>query len=136
MKMNSKKYIKLFMDKQLPEELSSSDCGKFYRLIMYMVGDNQFLGRRGSKGFRPLTVLHIATILCITERQAKNFLKKMEEYRIFKRVLVGDEEWYAVNPLYALKNKYISFTTFTIFADELKGEIPDSVFYKFMNDFK
>ena len=36
----NKDYIKLFFDKGLPEDCTLTDCGKFYKIIRYIVGEN------------------------------------------------------------------------------------------------
>lgn len=116
-------YIKLFLDKGLPEECSLIDCGKFYRLIRYIVGENQLLGYRTGK-IKPLTVEKMSELFNCSERQTRRFLKQMKDYKVIKEVNINDVKWYAINPLYALKSKYLSLTAFIIFQDELIGILP------------
>jgi len=132
MKYNSE-YIKLFFDKGLPDECTLVDCGKFYKIIKYIVGENQLLGYRSDR-LRPLTVEKMSEMFDCTDRQTRKFLKKMKDSRIIKEVLINDTKWYAVNPLYALKSKYVSLTTFIIFQEELLPVLPQWVINNFMQE--
>lgn len=126
-------YIKLFLDNGLPEECSLMDCGKFYRLIRYIIGENQLLGYRSSK-IKPLTVEKMSEIFKCSDRQTRRFLKEMRNLKVIKEVCINDTKWYAVNPLYALKSKYLSLTTFIIFQDELTPVLPRWVVNSFMSE--
>jgi len=132
MKYNSE-YIKLFFDKGLPDECTLVDCGKFYKIIKYIVGENQLLGYRSDR-LRPLTVEKMSEMFDCTDRQTRKFLKKVKDSRIIKEVLINDTKWYAVNPLYALKSKYVSLTTFIIFQEELLPVLPQWVINNFMQE--
>ena len=121
-------YIKLFLDNGLPEECSLLDCGKFYRLIKYIIGENQLLGYR-SGTIRPFTVEKMSEIFKCSDRQTRRFLKQMKDLRVIKEVCINDIKWYAVNPLYALKSKYLSLTTFIIFQEELMPVLPLSLIH-------
>lgn len=126
-------YIKLFFDRGLPEHYSLAECGKFYRLIKYIVGENQLLGYRKDKIY-PLTVEMMTTMFECSDRHIRRFMKKMKDDKIIKEVSINDTKWYAVNPMYALKSKYLSITTFIIFQDELRGTLPYSIVSKFMSE--
>lgn len=126
-------YIKLFLDKGLPEECSLTDCGRFYRLTRYIVGENQLLGYRSDK-LKPLTIEKMAEMFDCSERQIRRFIKQMKEYGVIKEVTINEVKWYAVNPLYALKSKYLSLTTFIIFQKELIPILPNWVINKFMQE--
>ncbi len=116
-------YIKLFFDKGLPEACTLVDCGKFYKIIRYIVGENQLLGYRSDK-LKPLTVEKMSEMFKCSDRQTRRFLKQMKDYKVIKEVLINDTKWYAINPLYALKSKYLSLTTFIIFQEELLPVLP------------
>lgn len=126
-------YIKLFLDKGLPDECSLIDCGKFYKLIRYIVGENQLLGYR-SGNINPLTINKMSELFSCSERQTRRFLKQMKDYKVIKEVCINDVKWYAVNPLYALKSKYLSLTTFIIFQEELMPILPNWVIQNFMQE--
>lgn len=126
-------YIKLFLDKGLPDECTLADCGKFYRLTRYIVGENQLLGYRSDK-IKPLTVEKMSKMFDCSERQTRRFLKTMKDCRVIKEVSINNVKWYAINPLYALKSKYLTLTTFIIFQDELVGTLPIWVINNFMQD--
>jgi hypothetical protein len=126
-------YIKLFLDKGLPDECSLVDCGKFYKLIRYIVGENQLLGYR-SGNINPLTINKMSELFSCSERQTRRFLKQMKDYKVIKEVCINDVKWYAVNPLYALKSKYLSLTTFIIFQEELMPILPNWVIQNFMQE--
>lgn len=126
-------YIKLFLDNGLPEECSLIDCGKFYRLIRYIIGENQLLGYRSGK-IKPLTIEKMSGIFKCSDRQTRRFIKQMKDLRVIKEVCINDVKWYAVNPLYALKSKYLSLTTFVIFQDELMPILPNWVLNNFMSE--
>lgn len=126
-------YIKLFLDKGLPEECSLVDCGKFYRLIRYIVGENQLLGYRSGK-IKPLTVEKMSEVFNCSDRQTRRFLKQMKDYKVMKEVSINDVKWYAVNPLYALKSKYLTLTAFVIFQDELFSILPKWVIDNFIRE--
>lgn len=124
-------YIKLFLDKGLPEECSLLDCGKFYKLIRYIIGENQLLGYRSGK-IQPLTIEKMSELFKSSDRQTRRFIKQMKDYRVIKEVSINNVKWYAINPLYALKSKYLSLTTFVIFQDELIGSLPNWVINNFI----
>ena len=87
------------------------------------MGSNQLLSIRTSKGVRPLNIKDMSNIFNTTDRQTINFLRKMIELHVLKEVRFGDERWYAVNPLYGFRYKYLSYTAFVFFQEELKNEI-------------
>lgn len=118
----------------MPKELSDRDCGRFYRLIYYIIGDNQLLGYRGNRGVKPLTVEKIAKIINCTERQAKIYIRKMNKLGIIRGVQTGLDSWYMINPLYALKGKYLTEMTFCVFKDKLMGELPDYVIKEWLEN--
>lgn len=124
-------YIKLFLDRGLPDECSLIDCGKFYKIIRYIVGENQLLGYRSEK-LKPLTIEKMSELFRCSDRQTRRFLKQMKEYKVIKEVSINDVKWYAINPLYALKSKYLSLTAFIIFQEELMGVLPKWVIDNFM----
>lgn len=123
----------MFLDKGLPDECSLIDCGKFYKLIRYIVGENQLLGYR-SGNINPLTINKMSELFNCSERQTRRFLKQMKDYKVIKEVCINDVKWYAVNPLYALKSKYLSLTTFIIFQEELIPILPNWVIQNFMQE--
>lgn len=126
-------YIKLFLDRGLPDECSLIDCGKFYKIIRYIVGENQLLGYRSDK-LRPLTVEKMSELFKCSDRQTRRFLKQMKDCKIIKEVSINDTKWYAVNPLYALKSKYLSLTAFIIFQEELLPVLPRWAIDNFMRE--
>jgi hypothetical protein len=126
-------YVKMYSDTELPIHYTLTECGKFYRLIKYIVGNNQLLGYRSDR-VKPLTATKIGEIFGCGKRQAKKLIEKMKKDKIIKEVDINGTRWYAVNPLYALKGKYLSLTTFIIFQDELIPILPFSVTNRFMGE--
>ena len=126
-------YVKMFFDRGLTKDYSIVECGKFYRLIGCLVGDNQLLGYRKDK-IRPIRVEQMTKIFGCEKRAVYNFLAKMKKDKIIKEVKINGEKWYAVNPLYAMKGKYLSITAFIIFKDELIDKLPYSVVNKFISE--
>ena len=126
-------FVKLFLDQGLPPECSLIDCGRFYRLLRYIIGENQLLGYRSDK-IKPLTIEKMSNIFQCSDRQTRRFLKQMKDYKVIKEVSINDTKWYAVNPLYGLKSKYLSLTAFIIFQDELVKVLPGWVINKFMQE--
>jgi len=122
-------------DRGLPKECTLIECGKFYRIINYIIGDNQLLGYRSGK-VKPLTIEKISKMFCCTERQARKFIKKMKDISAIKEVTINDVKWYAVNPLYALRSKYLSSTAFLIFQDELLPVLPNWAIARYMEGVK
>lgn len=119
----------------MPKEFTLLDKGKFYELTFYLVRENQLLGYRTNK-IRPLTIEKMSQIFESSDRQTRRFIKKMKEYKIMKEVVINDTKWYAINPMYALKSKYLSLTTFIIFQDELIPNLPPWVVKEFLDDVK
>lgn len=128
-------YIKLFFDKGLPEECTLTECGKFYKIIYYIVGENQLLGYKSDK-IKPLTIEKMSEMFKCSERQTRRFINKMKDLKVIKEVNINDTKWYAVNPLYAFRNKYLSKTTFMIFQEELIPVLPYWVINRFMADLR
>ncbi len=127
----NKDYMKLPFDRGLPEECTLTECGKFYRIIRYIIGDNQLLGYRSGR-IKPLTIEKMSEMFKCSDRQTRKFIKKMKNINAIKEVSINDTRWYAINPLYALKSKYLSLTTFIIFQDELLPYLPSWAINKFM----
>ena len=127
----NKSYLKLPFDRGLPEDCTLSECGKFYRIIRFIIGENQLLGYRSNKIY-PLTIEKMSEMFKCSDRQTRKFIKKMKDIQAIKEVNINDVKWYAVNPLYALRSKYLSNTTFLIFQDELIPYLPNWAIRKFM----
>lgn len=128
-------YIKMFLNRSLPRDFSLLDCGRFYVLTQYLVKENQLLGYKTDK-IRPLTIEKMCELLGQKERQTRAAIKRFKEKKIIKEVIINDTKWYAINPMYALKSKYLSTTTFLIFQDELIPNLPRWVVNRFMADVK
>lgn len=129
-------YVKRFTDSALPEGLSWVDQGKLARLQSYIVGSSQLLGERRHGKFVPLTVSDMAVIFKCKRRSAYYTIEAAKKYRVVKEVKIGDETWFAYNPLYGLKNKRISLETFIIFQDELSEALPEWVKRNFLEQAK
>lgn len=116
---------------RLPEEFTWTERGRIHELKHYIIEENQLLGYR-SKGFKPLDAEKMAKIFNAGERQTKDLIKKMKDYKIIKEVSIDGEIWYAFNPIYALKGKRISFTIFIIFQKELMQILPPHIISNFL----
>jgi len=128
-------YIKMFLNKALPKYFTLIDCGRFYILTQYLVKDNQLLGYKTDK-IRPLTIEKMSELFGQSEKQTRLAIKRFKNEKIIKEVMINDTKWYAINPMYALKSKYLSITTFLIFQEELIPNLPTWVVNKFMADVK
>lgn len=109
------------------------DYGRFHKLVRYIVGENQLLGYRSDR-IKPLTIEKMSKLFDCGERNTRRFIKQMKELKIIKEVYINDVKWYAINPLYALKSKYLSLTTFIIFQDELSLVLPMWVINNFLGE--
>lgn len=125
----------MFLNKPLPRDFSLVDCGRFYKLTQYLVKENQLLGYKTDK-IKPLTVEKMSELFGQSEKQTRLAIKRFKNERIIKEVVINDVKWYAINPMYALKSKYLSTTTFLIFQEELIPNLPAWVVRKFMSDVK
>lgn len=128
-------YIKMFLNKPLPSDFSLLDCGRFYILTQFLVKENQLLGYKTDK-IRPLTIEKMCELFEQKERQTRAAIKRFKDSKIIKEVVINDVKWYAINPMYALKSKYLSTTTFLIFQEELIPNLPAWVVNRFMADVK
>lgn len=76
----------------------------------------------------------MSEIFGCTDRQTRKFIRKMKDLKVIKEVNINDTKWYAVNPLYALRTKYLSCTAFIIFQDELLPVLPSWAKQKFFEE--
>ena len=74
----------------------------------------------------------MAEIFNAGERQTKELIKKMKDYKILKEVSIDGVIWYAFNPIYGLKGKRITYTIFIIFQQELIPILPYNIINSFM----
>ena len=78
----------------MPEECTLTECGKFYRIIRYIIGDNQLLGYRSGR-IKPLTIEKMSEMFKCSDRQTRKFIKKMKGINAIKEVSINDTRWYA-----------------------------------------
>lgn len=129
---HTENYIKKFNDSALPEGLSWADQGKLSRLQTYIVGDSQLLGYRKFGRLEPITVENMQEIFGCGRRRVYDTLSEAKKYHILKEVIIDGVSWYAYNPIYGLKDKRISISTYIIFQNELSDVLPDWVIHNFM----
>lgn len=127
-----KKSIKTYIDRPLPEAFSWADKGRIEELKHYILKDNQFLVYRSGNAIKPIGVSQMASIFELSERRAKSLINKMKKCGIVKEVNLNGVVYYSFNPMYGIKDKRITLTLFLIFQDELKGELPQWVVNKFL----
>ncbi len=128
---SNKNFVKTFQDKRLPPEFTWTERGRIHELKHYIIEENQFLGYR-NKGFKPIDIKKMAEIFNAGERQTKELIKKMKDYKILKEVSIDGVVWYAFNPIYGLKGKRITYTIFIIFQQELISILPCHIINNFM----
>ena len=128
---SNKNFVKTFQDKRLPPEFTWTERGRIHELKHYIIEENQFLGYR-NKGFKPIDAKKMAEIFNAGERQTKELIKKMKDYKILKEVSIDGVVWYAFNPIYGLKGKRITYTIFIIFQQELMPILPYHIINNFM----
>lgn len=124
---NSSRHLKVFRREPLPKALSLKEVGMFYKLSLFLEGENQLLAYWTGHGMQPLTVEKMCNEFGCTDRQVVIFLNKLTRANVIKEVTLFDKQWYMMNPKHVMKGKYLTQIVFSCFHDELKNEVPKSV---------
>lgn len=127
-----KKSVKTYIDHPFPKEFTWAEKGRIETLKHYILKDNQFLVYRSNRAIKPIEIKQLCTILELSERRAKLFIKKMKQYVILKEVSFNGMVYYSFNPLYGLKDRRITSTLYLIFQEELQEYLPQWVITKFV----
>ena len=122
--------IRQFKEGKPNENLSWQDRGRIDELKYHML-KNQFLMYKSGNRLCPLRVKEIGKLVGLCDKKAKEFLKKIIQYGVIKEVIIDGTTYFAMNPLYAMKTKRITLTTYMIFHKELENVLPDWVNKKF-----
>lgn len=131
---NRSDFLKTFLNKPYPEELTWNDRGRLGRLE-HELKEGQLLAYRGHSGIEPHTVSTIAEIIELNERYTREFLKRAKRAGVIGVAIIDDKKYYLINPMYKLHGNRVSLTTFIVFQEQLKTELPEWVYNKFMEDY-
>lgn len=132
---NRSSYLKKFMDKPYPKELSYTDKGQLSDLE-YEVNADQLLVYKSHNTIKPHTATTIAQLLDVKERRVYQLLKKCKQLGVIGEVKIDGEKYYMLNPIYKLYGNRISLTTFLVFQEQLMRELPQWAIDTFINDSK
>ena len=81
------------------------------------------LKKREKSGMKPLDQEKICKILSLKERATREYLKKMNEYKIIRKIKYCGEISYVINPIYFLYGKWLSECAAYTFKDEISRTI-------------
>lgn len=130
---NRSSYLKKFMDKPYPKELSYTDKGQLSDLE-YEVNADQLLVYKSHNEIKPHTATTIARLLDVKVRRVYQLLKKCKELGVIGEVKIDGEKYYMLNPIYKLYGNRISLTTFIVFQKQLMQELPQWAIDTFLQD--
>jgi hypothetical protein len=128
---SKKSGVKTYIDKPLPSEFTRSEKGRIAELRHHLLKDNQFLYHRSRKGIKPAEIDDIEQIFKLSRKRALHLIGKMKLHGVIKEVIIDKVKYFTFNPMYGLKGKRISLTTFWIFQKELVKELPVLIIKKF-----
>lgn len=117
--------IKMFprsIKQELIDELTDVEFGRLTKLIIYVSEDNIFK-KRNSDGMTSLTKEDIGNILKLKDRATREYLSKMCEKNIFRKIRYCGEVSYIVNPIYFLRGKWMSECTSYTFKEDIERTI-------------
>lgn len=120
--------IKMFsrsIRSELINELTDVELGRLMKLIIY-IGEDNILKKRNSDGMISLTKEDIGSILDLKDRATREYLNKLCEKNIIRKIKYCGEESYVVNPIYFLRGKWMSECTSYSFKEDVERTIANS----------
>ena len=132
----NKNAIRTFIGIDLPEGFSIMDEGRIARIKKYILWENQLITYRSKNVIKPVTIKELPKIWETTERQCKEFIRKLKHNGIVKEVWLGNTKYFCFNPFYGMKDKRLTLTLFIIFQDEMSKRLPQWVVQKFLEQVK
>lgn len=128
---------RLFDSVPFPDEMSDADIGRMVRLSRLMVGNTNMLGYRNRGQISPYTATELYQISGMSERRGREFIRRMEEYRVIQPVTTNSGVQYYVNPAYFMRSgQRLTLDLFLLFRDELHGLLPVWVRHQFLSQAK
>lgn len=122
-----------------PPSLTDGELGKFYKIMLKMTHKANSLLKTKNIQSNPISISEISELLNISKPNAYKYLKKLKKNNITKTFSMGDKEYMAINPKYAINGR-ITAQTYFIFKDEMNElfpNIPEEVIklweYEFIN---
>jgi len=128
---NRKANVRTFIDVPLPKWFTWSERGRIHELKHYILKDNQFLVFKSGNAIKPITVIEMAEILGMSNRQTLSLVKKMKNHKIIKEISFDGLAYFVFNPLYGFKQKRLSLNVYMFFQEELSKILPPWVIEKF-----
>jgi hypothetical protein len=129
---NRKSAVRTFTDAPLPSAFTWAEKGRIYELKNFMLRDSQMLVYKSNGALKPVDIRGVCRICDMSERYAKELVKKMKRHGIMKEVEIDGSTYFVMNPIYFLKVKRITLTMYLIFQEELKQVLPEWVIAKFL----
>ncbi len=126
----------IFFDKKPPKDFTWSERGKIDELRYYILDDNQLLVYKRNKELRPLGIKEMSLIFNISESRVRKFINKLIKYNIIKNVIFNDLKYYVFNPIYGMKSKRLSLTTYLWFENEINPYISSWMKEKILKQIK
>ena len=108
------------------------DEGRIARIKKYILWENQLITYRSGNTIKPVTIKDLSRIWDTTERQCREFIRKLKGHGIIKEVRIDEKKYFCFNPIYGMKDKRITLTLFIIFQEEMKVILPQWVIQKFL----
>lgn len=113
--------------------MSDPDLLKTYKLTEYVVKNTNIIGRKKGNGYG--TYKHIAEILNISEKSAREYLSRLVKMRVLSKITVeiGHSRLicYAFNPVYVNSCKYVPPILYNEFWEDMDEIIPEWMRYKY-----
>lgn len=130
---NRSEFYKTFLDNPYPEELSWADKGRLGRLEHELCTD-QILAYKSGNEVKPHTATTISELLGYDIKLTRAFLKKCKSLGVIREAKINKTKYYLLNPKYKLRGNRISLTTFIVFKELLKKDLPQWAYDKFIED--
>jgi hypothetical protein len=124
-------YSRVFSDIRIPDEFTDSELGKIYRLQAYIQQGTNMIIKRMKRGYKPMDANDMYQSMNLSDRQGKEFIKKLMDNKIIAKVTVeyggkGDVSYY-FNPLYFHNSKRLSVGLYNLFTTDIDPYINDWV---------
>ena len=126
---------RMFSDIQFPKEITHAEIGKMTVLARSMIAKTNMLGYRNGSNILPYNIEEIgAKVGLYNKRCSKEFVWRMCQLGLMRRVDSVNGSFYYINPAYFMANgQRLSLELFILFQNELKILLPQWAIVHFLN---
>ena len=125
---NQKANVRTFPDVDLPRDISKNDLGCLFLLCRKMLPTANLLVVRMRRGFKPMTLAEMQSVVDLKQTQFKTFMARMTRASMIRKVTIetgGRKEYqYYLNPVYFFSGKWLSLNLYLIWHDQIDAHLP------------